>query len=77
MYENAQVAIKYCFLILRNVYSSKKCVDSEINLIHVSLKNHDGMCSGNLRKVSEHLRDDVHPTVFNLHVAGMTFHALF
>ena len=55
MYENAQFAIKYCFLILRNVYSSKKCVDSEINPI--SLKNHDGICSGNLRKVSEHLRD--------------------
>ena len=55
MYENAQFAIKYCFLILRNVYSSKKCVDSEIN--QISLKNHDGICSGNLRKVSEHLRD--------------------
>ena len=55
MHENAQFAIKYCFLILRNVYSSKKCIDSEINLI--SLKNHDGMCRGNLRKASEHLRD--------------------
>ena len=30
MYENGQFAIKYCFLILRNVYSSKKCVDSEM-----------------------------------------------
>ena len=75
MYENAQFAIKYCFLILRNGYSSKKCVDSEINLI--SLKNHGGMCSGNLRMVSEHLRDYFQPTVFNLHVATMTFNALF
>ena len=56
MHENAQFAIKYCFLILRNVYSSKKCIDCEINPI--SLKNHDhGIFSGNLRKVSEHLRD--------------------
>ena len=39
-YENAQVAIKYCFQIVRNVYSSKKCDDSEFN--SVSLKNHDG-----------------------------------
>ena len=75
MHENAQFAITYCFLILRKLYSSKKCVDSEINLI--SLNNHDGMCSGNLRKVSEHLRDYFQPTVFNLHVATMTFHALF
>ena len=75
MYENAQFAIKYCFLILRKVYSSKKCVESEINLI--SLKNLDGMCSGNLRKVSEHLRDYFQPTVNNVHVARMTFHALF
>ena len=75
MYENAQFAIKYSFLILRNVYSSKKFVDSEINLI--SLKNNDGMCNGNLRKVSEHLRDYFQPTVFNLHVATLTFHALF
>ena len=74
MYEKAQFAIKYCFLILRNVYCSKKCTDSEINLI--SLKNHDGMCSDHLRKVSEHLRDYFQPTVFNLHVARMTFHAL-
>ena len=74
-HENAQFAIKYCFLILRNVYTSKKCVDSEINLI--SLNNHDGMCSGNLRKVSEHLRDYIQPTVFNLHVATNTFHASF
>ena len=28
---------------------------SEIN--QISLNNHDGICSGNLRKVSEHLRD--------------------
>ena len=75
MHENAQFAIKYCFLILRNVYSSKKCVNSEINL--TSLNNHDGMCSGNLRKVSEHLRDYFQPAVINLHVATMTFHALF
>ena len=75
MYENAQFAIKYCFLILSNVYSSKKFVDSEINVI--SLKNHDGMCSGNLRKVSERLRHCFQPTVFSLHVATMTFHALF
>ena len=61
MHENSQFAIKYCFLIMRNVYSSKKCVGSEINLI--SLNNHDGLCSGNLRKVSEHLRDYFQPTV--------------
>ena len=73
MYENAQFAINYCFLILRNVYSSKNCVESAINLI--SLKNHDGMCSGNLRKVSEYLRDYFQPTVFNLQVARMTCHA--
>ena len=36
-YENAQFAIKYYFLILGNVYSSKKRVDSEFNSI--SLKN--------------------------------------
>ena len=61
--------------IRRYVYSSKKCVDSEINLI--SLKNHDGMCSDKLRKVSEHLRDYIQPTVFNLHIARMMCHALF
>ncbi len=33
MQENAQFAIKYCFLILHNGYSSTKCVDSAINLI--------------------------------------------
>ena len=75
VYENAQFAIKYCFLIMSNVYSSTNCVNYEINLI--SLKNHDGMCSGNLWKVSEHLRDYIQPTVFNLHVATMSFHALF
>ena len=75
MHENAQFAIKYCFLMMRNVCSSKKCVDSEINLI--SLNNHDGMCRGNLRKVSEHLRDYFQPAVLNLHVDRMTFHALF
>ena len=75
MHENTQVAIKYCFLIMRNVYSSKKCIGSEINLI--SLNNHDGMCNSNLRKVSEYLRDNFQPTVSNLHVATMTFHASF
>ena len=60
MYENAQFAIKYCFLIMSNVYDyhvyiSKKCVDYEINLI--SVKIHDDMFSGDIRKVSEHLRD--------------------
>ena len=75
MCENAQFAINYCFLILRNVNSLKKSVESEINLI--SLKNYDGMCSGNLRKVSEYLRDYFQPTFFNLQVARMTFHAIF
>ena len=74
MYKNAQFAIKYCFLILRNVYISKKCVDYEINLI--SVKSHDGMFRGDLRKVSEHLRDYFQPTVFNLNVARLTFRAL-
>ena len=35
-----QFAIQYCCLILCNVYSSKKRVDSEFNSI--SLKKHDG-----------------------------------
>ena len=74
-FENAQFAIKYSFLILRNVYSPTKCVDSEINLIWFN--NHDGMCSDNLRKVFEHLRDYFQPAVFYLYVATMTFHALF
>ena len=75
MHENAQFAITYCFLIMRKFYSSKKFVDSEINLI--SPNNHNGLCSGNLRKVSEHLRDYFQPTVINIHDATMTFHALF
>ena len=75
MHENAQFNIKYCFLILRNVYSSKKCVDSEINII--SLNNNDGMFSDNLQKVSEHLRDYFQLAVFNLYVARMMFHAFF
>ena len=75
MYAKEQVAITYFFIILHNVYSSKKCVDSQINLI--SLKIQDClMYSANPRKVSEHLPDYFQPTVFNLHVARMTFHAL-
>ena len=37
----------------------------------------DGMCSGNLRKVSEHLRDYFQPTVFNLNVARRFMLTLF
>ena len=70
MYENAQFAIKYCFLILRNVYSSKKCVESEMHLI--SLKNMMACAAAIFGKCP-----NICVITFNLHVARMTFVSCF
>ena len=67
-----QFALKYCFLILRNIYSPKKHVDSEFN--SMSLKNHDGPCAEAIfRNCLQHrLHDLFQPTVFNVNFARIT-----
>ena len=52
----AQFEIKYCFLILRNVYSSKKRVDFEFNSISLK-KMMDPVQRNIFRKCHQHLRD--------------------
>ena len=57
-FQNAQFAVKYCFLIRRNVYSSKKA-HRFLRQLNIA-QNHDGdgpCAEAIFRNCPQHLRD--------------------